>query len=180
MSARRVLGGSARRFAGRSAAMRRERGAVLVVGIIVLTLITVLVVSAFNLTQSNQKVVYNMQVREDAVAAAQVAVERVVSSNFTSNLSAQTPQSINIDLNNDGASDYSVTVAVPQCIRATPAAASQVSEVEMGGNMQTAGFWFTDWEIRAAVNDTATGARATVVQGIRLYQTETEKNLECP
>jgi hypothetical protein len=153
---------------------------VLVVGIIVLTLITVLVVSAFNLTQSNQKVVYNMQVREDAVAAAQVAVERVVSSTFTSNLSAQTPQSISIDLNNDGTSDYSVTVAVPQCIRATPASAAQVSEVELGGNLQTAGFWFTDWEIRAAVNDTTTGARATVVQGIRLYQTETEKNLACP
>lgn len=157
-----------------------QRGAVLVVGIIVLVLITVLVVSAFNLTQSNQKVVYNMQLREEAISAAQVAVERVVSSTFTSNLSAQTPQAITVDLNNDATADYTVTVGVPQCIRATPATGAQVSEVEMGNNMQTSAYWFTDWQIRAVVDDTATGTKATVVQGIRLYQTESEKNLGCP
>ena len=172
--------GRGRHDQGRCRSARSQGGAVLVVGIIFLVLITVLVVSAFNLSQSNQKVVYNMQLREEAISAAQVAVERVVSSTFTSNLSAQTAQTITVDLNNDGTSDYTVTVGVPQCIRATPATGAQVSEVEMGANMQTSAYWFTDWQIRAVVDDSATGTKATVVQGIRLYQTESEKNLGCP
>jgi PilX N-terminal len=156
-----------------------ERGAVLIVGMIVLLLITIIVVGTFNLTQSNQKVVYNQQVRDEAVAAAQAALERIVSTNFTQNIVAQTAQTVSVDINNDDLADYTVTVDKPVCIRVIKAAEGQPSDVELGADMQTAGYWYTDWEFRSTVLDAITGAQAKVVQGIRLYQTDSEKNTSC-
>jgi hypothetical protein len=151
-----------------------QRGAVLIVGMIVLVLLTVIVVGSFSLTRSNQQVIFNQQMRDDAVTAAQVAVERVIGSVQSVDIRTLTTYQQAVDLNGDNVDDYTVTVQVPDCVRRRQASGGQPSDVELGAEMQTPGFWFTDWEFRSVVVDNRTGARATVVQGIRLFQTENE------
>jgi len=47
-----------------------------------LTLITLLVMTALNLASSNFRAVSNTQFRDEAVAAANVAIQQVIGSNF--------------------------------------------------------------------------------------------------
>ena len=66
--------------------------------LIVLTLITLVVVSAFTLSSSNLKAVGNMQARDESVAAADQAIELVISSAFTD---APVAQEVNVDINKE-------------------------------------------------------------------------------
>lgn len=57
----------------------RQRGAALIVSLIMLLLITMLAMSSFTLGKSNLQIVGNMQQRNQAFAAAQAAVATVIS-----------------------------------------------------------------------------------------------------
>jgi len=59
----------------------RQRGATLIVSLIMLLLITLLAVSSFTLGKGNLQIVGNMQQRQQAFAAAQGAVASLISSN---------------------------------------------------------------------------------------------------
>lgn len=155
----------------------RQRGATLIVALIMLALITLLVVNAFTLSSSNLKAVSNMQVREEAVAAANKALEQVISTNFTSPLVAN---NIEVDINNDGTTDYRVAVAIPHCIKAAQASPGSPSDVELGPDMSSGSTWYTDWELKASVSDAATGGRATVTQGITVLLSQAQKTVACP
>lgn len=156
-----------------------QRGATLVVGLIMLLLITLVVSSAFTLSGTNLKSVGNMQLRDEAIAAANIAVEQVIGSSFTT---APTAESINVDINNDSATDYVVSIATPVCIRE-----SEVISVVAG---QESGLrstlttppskWNTVWSLDATVSDSASGASAHVRSGVRVLLTQTEKDLVCP
>ena len=159
------------------AAARRQRGATLIIGLIMLVLITLIVVNAFTLSASNLKSVGNMQVREEAIAAANLAAERLISSNFTNALGTQ---SFTVDINNDGTDDYTVAVAIPVCKRSTQAAAAGPSDIEMGVSMSSGSTWNTEWDIDATVTDTASGAAVRVRQGVRVLLTQTVKDTACP
>jgi Tfp pilus assembly protein PilX len=156
---------------------QHQGGATLIVALVMLSLITLLVVNAFSLSSSSLKAVTNMQLREEAVAAANKALEQVVSSNFTSRLA---PQSVNVDMNQDGNSDYTVAVARPVCVRATQASAGAPSDVELGAAMASGGAWHTDWELKASVDDPVLGGRATVTQGISVLLSQAQKAVACP
>lgn len=161
------------------------RGFSLPVGLLLLALVTILVVASYKLSSSNLKVVYNIQVRDEAVAAAQSAVEQVISTDFTVPLKSNprsTLASINVDIDGDGGRDYVVSFPsdVPRCIRRVLASGASPSEVELGGLFPSSGFWETDWEIEAVVTDATTGASARIREGVRLRQTETEANQVCP
>ena len=52
---------------------RAERGAALVVSLIMLTLITMMLASAFTLATTNSKSVTNTQIRNEGIAAANAA-----------------------------------------------------------------------------------------------------------
>lgn len=158
----------------RSARASVQRGATLIIGLIMLVLITLIVVNAFTLSSSNLKSVGNMQVREEAIAAANRAVELVLSSAFTD---APIAQSINVDINNDGTNDYVVAVAAPTCVRALVAASTAPSDTEMSSSGST---WNTDWDIDASVTDAATGASVRVRQGVRVLLSSTQKTAVCP
>jgi len=164
-----------RRFHGDGAA--RQRGATLIIGLILLVLISLIVVNAFTLSSSNLKSVGNMQVREEAVAAANQAVEQVISSNFTSSLTAQT---VTVDINKDDTTDYTVAVATPTCIRATQSAFAAPSDVELGPGMSSGSTWNTDWDIAATVTDAATGASVRVRQGVRVLLSQSQRAAACP
>ena len=157
-----------------SANYKRQRGATLIVGLIMIVLITLIVINAFNLSSSNLKSVGNMQVREEAVAAANQAVEQLVSSSFTNAIGSQT---FTVDINKDGANDYSVAIAVPVCIRAAVATAEALGDLDFGS---TGSNWYTDWDIDATVTDAATGAAVRVRQGVRVPLTQAQKNAVCP
>ena len=94
-----------------------EKGAALIVGLIMLVLITLMLITALNLGTTNFRAVANMQYRAEAVAAANKAIEQVMSTPFTAAPAAET---VNVDIDNDADTDYEVQVAVPECIYASP------------------------------------------------------------
>ncbi len=154
-----------------------QRGATLVVGLIMLVLITLIVTSAFTLSLSNLKSVGNMQVREEALAAANQAVERLISAPFTDALGAQ---EFKVDINKDGNDDYTVAVAVPTCIRALKAVTAAPSDVELPPELSSGSTWNTEWDIDAVVTDSASGAAVRVRQGVRVRLSQTKKDAACP
>lgn len=162
------------------APLHRQCGAVLVVGLIMLVLITVMVTSAFTLSTTNLQSVGNMQFRDEAVAAANKATEQVLSSPFTS---APAAQSIDVDLNNDGTNDYEVDFDVPACISDSEIVLSGAapSSITLGSSFAVAGstFYHTVWDISARVTDPVSGASVHVRQGVRVLLTQAQYNAVC-
>ena len=93
----------------------RQRGAALVVGMIMLVLITLMLVTALNLGTTNFRAMTNMQFRSEAIAAANKAIEQVISSPFTA---APTAEAINVDIDNDD--DHGLHRCKSRCRNASP------------------------------------------------------------
>lgn len=157
-------------------ALHSQRGATLIVGLIMMTLFTLMVTSAFNLSTSSLQSVANMQLRDDGIATANTVIEQIIVSNFTSE---PTAQEINIDTNYDDIDDYLVSVAQPQCIRATQASVAAGSSVSLGSAMSTSATWNTVWTLDATVTDSLSGAEVTVRSATRVLLDEKIKNLKC-
>lgn len=152
----------------------RQRGAVLIVALIMIVLISLVVVSAFNLSTSNLKAVGNVQYRAEAVTAANSAIETVLTGTFLTALNTTT--TINVDLDKDGTNEYVVSVKIPLCpVRAARVSLDSPSGYETtGGVASAAGTYITDWDLEATVSDTATGAKAVVLEGVRLPMGEAD------
>lgn len=163
----------------RSCASNRsaQRGATLVIGLIVLVLITIIVVNAFTLSSSNLKSVGNMQIRAEATAAANQVVEKMISAPFYQAVGTQT---FTVDINNDGVNDYQVAVAAPVCLGTQQASAAAPSDVGLPVAMQIGAEWQTDWDIAATVTDTASGATVQVREGVRKRMSQMDKTKYCP
>ncbi|OWW21865.1 PilX N-terminal domain-containing pilus assembly protein [Noviherbaspirillum denitrificans] len=161
----------------------RQQGATLVVGLIMLALITLTVTTALTLSSTNLKSVGNMQVRNEAIAAANNAIEQVISGPF-----AVTPASsqIQIDIDNDNTVDYIVNVSVPTCLY-------NISETTSNGtgfytDVETPGFeaapptFNTLWDITAVVSDARSNTTiVTVHQGVRRSQLpQLQTSASCP
>lgn len=146
---------------------KSQQGATLIVGLIVLVLITLMVTSAFTLSTGNLKAVGNMQVREEAIAAANVAIERTIGSDAIFLAPAATTVSV---------PPYNVTIAAPVCvasveIKSGTSADTNPNVLIEGGpaaSGSATGYKITYWDIRATVDDTTTGAKAEVHQGIKI------------
>lgn len=165
-----------------SASPGAQHGATLIVGLIMLVLITLLVTSAFTLSTSGLKSVGNMQFRDEAIAAGNKAIEQVVSSPFTDSPKGET---INIDLNNDGTTDYVVTFNTPTCVSATqiPDATVPLSSGSLpaGFGSSTSTKYETVWDLDATVTDpNGSGAAVRVHQGVRKLLTLTQVQTVCP
>ena len=148
--------------------LSRQRGVSLVVGLIMLVLITLVVTSAFMLSSSNLKAVGNMQYREEAIAAANAAIEQVISSDaIFINPAAQTLV----------VGSYSVNVAAPLCLYAVDVNTATSNDPNPniliegaggGGGGAATGFQDTYWDITARVNDGMSGTQVVTHQGIRI------------
>jgi len=156
-----------------------QRGAVLVIGMIMLVLITLMLVTALNLGTTNFRAMTNMQFRSEAIAAANKAIEQVISSPFAAAPAAET---INVDLNNDATDDYIVQINVPQCIYAAQAFGADPSSLSLPAAMSAASTWNTVWDLDASVAsaDNAGGAAVRVHSGVRVLLSEVEKDAVCP
>jgi Na+-transporting methylmalonyl-CoA/oxaloacetate decarboxylase gamma subunit len=154
-----------------------QRGAALVMTAIMLVLLTLLALAVINMSTVNLRVAHNEQMKAESTAAAQRAIEQVVSTNFPAN---PQPVTVAVDINNDGTTDYNVAVAKPECKNAVPIKTieldiSQPSDVACfasaaaggagaGGNSVCAN---TQWDVSATATDAAnSGAKVTVHQGI--------------
>ena len=168
-----TLAGMSPRGARRAA----QRGATLIIGLIMIVLITLVVLNAFTLSSSNLKSVGNMQVREEAVAAANQAMEQLISAPFTDVLGTRT---FNIDINKDGVDDYQVAVATPVCVHSQAASEAAPSDVELPVTMSKGYTWNTDWDLDATVTDAASGAAVRVRQGVRVLLSQDRKDAVCP
>lgn len=163
---------------------RTQRGAALVVSLIMLVLITLMVITALNLGSSNFKAVSNSQFRDEAIAAANVAIEDRLSSTFDQapdgdgNLPTTTHA---VDIDNDGPDerDYSVEVT-PRCISASRDTIAQPSSVELPPEMTVPSTWNTIWDITAQITNADTGASVTIRSGARVLLSEIDRNLACP
>ena len=147
-----------------STSRRAQNGATLVVGLIMLVLLTLVVTTAFMMSSGNLKAVGNMQFRDEAIAAANVAIEEIIGTNFTA---APAAANVDVDLDRDGAVDYTVNVTVPQCIQAVPVAADVSGLSGVTSGVPTSTDFNTVWDVEAQVNSVATGAVVTIRQGIR-------------
>lgn len=156
----------------------RQGGAALVIGLIMLALITVMLIAALNMSTTNFRAVSNMQFRDEAIAAANKAIEQVITNNdFTG-----TPMEdeILVDLDDDGTDDYDVELQPPVCVSATQANESVFSDESLGPVMSVSSNWNTVWELDANVTDLAgTGATARVHAGVRALLTSTQKAAVC-
>ena len=147
-----------------STSRRAQNGATLVVGLIMLVLLTLVVTTAFMMSSGNLKAVGNMQFRDEAIAAANVAIEEIIGTNFTV---APAAASVDVDIDRDNVADYTVNVMVPQCIQAVPVAADVSGLSGVTSGVPTSTDFNTVWDVEARVNSVATGAEVTIRQGIR-------------
>lgn len=159
----------------------RERGSALTVSLIMLVLITGMLASSFTLSSTNLKSVANTQLRNEAIAAANSAIEQVISSPFSN---APVPESVNVDINNDGTVDYTVSFAAPRCVAATTItpASLPVSSLSLGSSFAAtvSSYYQTTWDLDATVVDNASGASAHVHQGVRVLLTQAQYAAVCP
>lgn len=153
----------------------RQRGMVLVIGLIMLLLMTLMVSTAFTLSSVNLESVGNVQWRNNAEAAANVALEQVTSSAFTT---APQAQQIAVDLNRDGTAEYTANVATPVCVKASLASSAAPSSITLTGMSNAT--WNTIWNLESTVNDALTGASVRVRSGVRVLLSDSRKNLVCP
>jgi len=159
----------------------RQRGVTLIVGLLMLVVITLMTLSAFTLSGGNLKAVGNMQFRNEAIAAANMAIEKTINVNFATILGPIDPlnppvfDNIGIDIDQDNTIDYVVTVYAPNCIRA--ALATDIDPSALSGvnsNVTNSSDYLTLWEIDAEAVNQATGASVRAKQGIhkRLIMSE--------
>lgn len=136
--------------------LRYQKGATLFVALIFLLIMTLFAVSSVNLSTVNFKIVGNMQAMKYMDAAAQDAIEQVLSD--ASNYSSPAAQTITSTV---AGVDYTVNVSQPQCIdsRTATGYSAVVQNIIPEDNT---------WQITATVTDNVTGATATVNQGIEI------------
>jgi hypothetical protein len=166
-----------------------QRGATLVVALIMLVLLTLFALSAMNTSNISLKIANNMQTRTDAFNAAQQVIERLVSLDFTKDpVGVAAAVSKSVDVNNDGTPDNDVVLATPVCIGVIPIKTSQLDITVPAdtpcfgsGTTTTSGIIKggkgvgstgnslcsnSKWETSASATDPISKANVTVHQGV--------------
>lgn len=177
---------------------RRERGAVLPVALFILVIVTILVVSSMDTTNTGLRIAFNKQARVQAEAVSMRTAEQILSDWrwFTpanqgtnawatlNNAAAGTP--VNVDIDGDGAND--ITVNTLQDLdgdgvtdRIVFAAANGYQNAitkpvcvgaeddPLGYDTQTGNApQRVYWEFASTAVDTITGASATTSHGVRM------------
>lgn len=181
----------------------QQRGATLLVSLIILVLLTLLGVSSFMLGKSNLQTVGNMQQRNEAMAAAQETIEDTVS--HTQFFQSPTNAVVNgcaantkcVDVNADGVADVTVKLATPICIQAQTIqnGALNLKDSEDAGCAvgATQGQYATEgattgnsicadslWELSAEATDNVTESKVTVAQGAAVRVSTDNVAASCP
>lgn len=145
-------------------ANRRQRGATLLVTLIMLVVLTLFAVTGFNLSSVNLKIVGNFQQQKATEAVVQQAIEQLVSTVTAFNA---TPAATDICVNGTGTDSTTcsasggswVHIDKPAC-NYTTAARGYTKKI---GELTPED---TNWEVRASFTDSTTKASVAVVQGL--------------
>ena len=173
--------------------MHSQRGATLLVALIMLVLLTLFAISAFNTGTANLKIVGNMQARSEALNVAQQAIETVISSPlFITSPASAVPNpcggvanTLCTDITGTGPTEYTTKLnPQPTCVAVIPiknedlkitgatsedlaCAAGQLQQFGVAGAVSGNSLCSnTVWEITAETTGAATGARVIVTQGV--------------
>jgi type IV pilus assembly PilX-like protein len=180
-----------------------QRGATLIIALIMLVALAMLSAWAFNGSQMNMRVVGNSQARQEVVGAAQAAIELTISSQlFAADPAAVAASAIPIDVDGDALPDYQVQLSPPpSCYRVR---VLKVNELDPGNagdraclgssgspnpGIETAGSTpptgdslcaDSEWNLRAVVTDPRSNANAAVNQGVAIRSLSTDAANACP
>ena len=181
----------------------RQRGAALIVSLIMLVLITLLAITSFRLGKADVQIVGNMQSRSQALGAAQRGIETVISSDqFTQTPTdaiqnpCSGPNTLCVDVNGDGTPDVNVTVN-PTCLSIIDILNSQLNwnlandqACIASGNSDNAGTAGapngyslcanTRWDTQATATDTVTNAQYVIDEGTDVRVAASAGNSLCP
>lgn len=182
----------------------KQKGAVLVVSLIILVLMTLLAVTSFNIGKSNLQIVSNMQRKNETVAAAQVAIDSAVSKTlFTTTPAAAflnpcggVANTLCVDSNGDGVNDITVTLTpAPTCVKAQTVLNANLDlsntedagcAVGVGQNFGVGGATGNSlcadsmWEINAVATDNSSNATVTVTEGVAVRVSTDSIATACP
>jgi Tfp pilus assembly protein PilX len=130
---------------------QRQRGAVLLVSLVILMLITLFVVSSANISSTDLRVVGNFHRKMLMTQSVQQAIEEVLSN--LSNFDTPVAQTMTIN-------GIAVAVSPPRCLGTTTAFGyTAVNNITL---------YDTNWTVSATATDVLTGATATIDQGVRI------------
>jgi Tfp pilus assembly protein PilX len=137
-----------------------QRGATLLVTLIMLVVLTLFAVTAFNLSSVNLKIVGNFQSQKEADATAQQALAHIISAVGI----FETPAVTNLCIPGGttppcAANQQNVTIDRPTCNYTTAAR----GYTKVLGQLTPED---TNWDIRASFTDTVTNAKVAMVQGV--------------
>jgi type II secretory pathway pseudopilin PulG len=172
---------------------RRQRGATLLVVMVILIAMTWFALSGYRLSSQHLQIVGNSQARQQALAAAQRAIEETISSNlFTVNPAAIAAAPIATDIDGDGTPDFTAMLTPqPKCYRVHIIKTSELDisssadrvclrSAGGGGGVVVAQPGFlpsvtgnsscanTEWNVAARVDDARSGSSLTVQQGVAI------------
>ncbi len=178
-----------------------QRGVTLVVALIMLVALSLLAAWAVKSSTMNLNVVGNMQARQQALAVAQTAIERTISSaEFTQQPAVVASRSIPFDVDGDGVADYTAQLSpAPACYRLRPVKMAELdpesaadvpclrsssasnsgidaSTIPVGDSLCAD----SEWQLRAVTTDPVTGARVAINQGVAVRGLVTDANNGCP
>lgn len=168
---------------------QRQQGAALFAVLVLLFAMGWFALSAFRISTQQLQIVGNSQAEQQATAAAQRAIDVTISSNaFTKDPTAVAAIPVVTDVDGDGTNDFTAKLdPKPKCVRVRPIktmelditrAADRVclqssgsggSLIVMPGTPVVAGDSMcanSEWNIAAAVADSATNTAVTVQQGV--------------
>jgi Tfp pilus assembly protein PilX len=170
---------------------RSQSGATLIVSLMMLMIMTLLALTSFRLGKVNQQIVGNMQNRNQALSAAQIGIEQVISqAQFIKTPADAVPMAqtcgnvrntMCIGVNGSTVKDVTA-VLTPTCvsIKAIPVAALDFNKPNDAGCLMGAAQSFgvvggasnnslcadALWDIQAAATDSTTKAQYNVNQGV--------------
>lgn len=178
-----------RRPSPKFARSQRQSGITLIIGLIVLVLVTLTVVLGYNMSSSGLRATANQQIRDEAVAAGNMVLEKLVSN--TTDLSANGAGAATEVVFKDGkftikgasdtSSDFTVTPEVT-CISATQLTGAAGSDSELDASLRASGNWYVEKDVKVTVSGSgvAQGTSLVIHQGVKVQMTDSEKLAACP
>lgn len=134
----------------------RQRGATLLITLIMLVVLTLFAVTGFRLSSVNLKIAGNFQQQRFLEATIQQAVEQFLSTSEGFGAISGVPAGRTVTVNG-----ITVTLSTPKC---NYYAIAEGYGKEVGGVTPED----TTWEIRAVGEDTLGGAKTAIIQGVQM------------
>ncbi len=157
---------------------RRERGATLLISLIMLVVLTLFAITAIRTGNIGFKIVGNQQAQKSMEAAAQQAIEQAISNlgNFdpvtviapTSTVAQRVCVNANASAGDPPAVGPTASCTSGTQVDVAPVRCISTKRSQFDSLTQPMATYDNLWEIVATVTDTLTGAKATYHQGVKI------------